>query len=266
MKVEELMSEQVCCISSGKSVRYAADRMNELGIGSLVVVDEGKVTGIITSKDVRSAHPNRIVADAMTHDPIGISKSTFIGNALHIMERHKVERLIVKDGDAMKGIVTRETLNTTIGHYIDQLTGMYRSKYIEYIYDYLVSEGIRFSLLFIDLNDFGMVNKKYGHAIGDDLLIHFASVLKNAAQEQDYVCRYGGDEFVMITRRAQTELNTLVNQLSLPMCFGSFTISAAVGVTSGYDAAGGSAFSYRDSISKASLLSTGIKQKKLSLM
>lgn len=265
MRVEELMSEDVCCISSGKSVRFAADLMNELRIGSLVVMDEGEVTGIITSKDVRSAHPNRIVADAMTYDPITIPKTAFIGKALHLMNVHGVERLVVKDGSKMKGIVTRETIKTTIGNYIDQLTGLYRSKYTEYIYDHLVSEGVAFSLLFIDLNDYGSVNKKYGHAVGDDLLVHFADLLKQLAREQDYLCRYGGDEFVMITTRSHNELNALVNQLSMPIRFDNFTISAAIGVVGSCDANGRTS-SYRDSISKASLMSTGLKQKKLSLL
>ncbi|WP_248924938.1 GGDEF domain-containing protein [Paenibacillus hamazuiensis] len=256
------MSNQVCSISSGKSVRYAADLMNELGIGSLVVVDEGEVIGIITSKDIRSAHPNRIVADAMTPDPIAVSKSEFIGNALHTMEQHKVERLIVKEGNKVEGLITRETLKSTIGNYIDPLTNLYRSKYIEYIHEYLVGQGIPFYLLFIDLNDFGTVNKKYGHATGDDLLIHFSGLLKEVAEDQDYVCRYGGDEFVIITQRSHQEIQGMIERLSAPKTFHSFTISAAVGVIYGYDGSG-QPYSYRDCISTASLNSTETKRNRL---
>jgi diguanylate cyclase (GGDEF)-like protein len=262
MKVGQVMSENVCSITSGKSVKYAADLMNELRIGSLVVVEEGEVIGIITSKDLRSAHPNRIVADAMTHDPIAIPKSLFIGNALLKMEQHNVERLIVKDGKKVEGIVTRETLKSTISNYIDPLTKLYRSKYIEYIHEYLVGEGSPFHLLFIDLNDFGSVNKKYGHAIGDDLLIHFSGLLKQVTTDQDYVCRYGGDEFVIITRRSDDDIQAIIEQLTTPMTFHSFTISAAVGVICGYDD-NGQPYSYRESISTASLISTQAKQKRL---
>ncbi|TBL74672.1 CBS domain-containing protein [Paenibacillus thalictri] len=262
MKVEQVMSDKVCSITSGKSVRHAADLMNELRIGSLVVVDEGEVIGIITSKDIRSAHPNRIVADAMTHNPISIPKSMFIGSALHTMEQNNVERLIVQDGRTVEGIVTRETLKSTISNYIDPLTHLYRSKYIEYIHEYLVGEGNPFHLLFIDLNDFGIVNKKYGHAIGDDLLIHYANLLREVSEEQDYVCRYGGDEFVMITRRSHEDIQPIIERLSTPVTFQSFTFSAAVGVIYGYDDSG-QAYSYRDCISTASLNSTNVKQKRL---
>ncbi|UQZ86337.1 Response regulator PleD [Paenibacillus konkukensis] len=260
MKVGQVMSEKVCSITSGRSVRYAADLMNELGIGSLVVIDEGEVKGIITSKDIRSAHPNRIVADAMTYNPVGVSQSAFIGSALLTMEQHKVERLIVQDGKQVKGIVTRETLKSTLGNYIDPLTNLYRSNYIEYIHEYLVEEGTPFYLLFIDLNDFGRVNKTYGHAVGDDLLIHFSGMLKQVVRDQDYLCRYGGDEFVIITSRSREEINFMTERLSMPVTFHSFTISAAIGVVYGY-ADNGQARTYRDCISTASLLSTDAKQK-----
>jgi len=263
VKVGQIMSEKVCCISSGKSVRYAANLMNEQKIGSLVVVDEEEVVGIITSRDIRTAHPNRLVADAMTYNPLVISETAFIGNALYAMEQHHVERLIVKDGNEMKGIITRERLRSTIGSYIDQSTHLYRSKYIEYIYDYLTNEETPFHLLFIDLNDFGSVNKKFGHAVGDDLLIQFSVLLKEAAHEQDYVCRYGGDEFVIITTREYPEVQELVDRLSEPMLvdsLDSFSISASIGVLSGYDD-NGKALSYRECLSRASLQSTEKKQK-----
>ena len=69
MKVSEIMASSVYTVSSDKSVSYAAERMNEWKVGSLIVVDHGTVMGIITSRDVRSSHPNRIVADAMTTKP-----------------------------------------------------------------------------------------------------------------------------------------------------------------------------------------------------
>jgi diguanylate cyclase (GGDEF)-like protein len=61
-----------------------------------------------------------------------------------------------------------------------------------------VKRGEMIALLYIDLNDFKLVNDQHGHAIGDALLKEVAARLKQAARETDTVARLGGDEFVIL--------------------------------------------------------------------
>ncbi|MGV3580601.1 bifunctional diguanylate cyclase/phosphodiesterase [Brevundimonas sp.] len=61
----------------------------------------------------------------------------------------------------------------------------------------LTGEG-RFALLAIDLNRFKEVNDLYGHAVGDQLLVHVAGNLKDATIDDEFVARLGGDEFMAI--------------------------------------------------------------------
>lgn len=54
------------------------------------------------------------------------------------------------------------------------------------------------SLLYIDINDFKLLNDTLGHQVGDDLLVKVACHLKGACRESDIVCRLGGDEFCVL--------------------------------------------------------------------
>ena len=53
-------------------------------------------------------------------------------------------------------------------------------------------------LLLIDLDSFKEANDKYGHKVGDSVLINVANTLKMHFREEDFVCRIGGDEFAVI--------------------------------------------------------------------
>ncbi|GAA4868217.1 CBS domain-containing protein [Paenibacillus vulneris] len=263
MKVAEFMSSPVYTVSSERSVQYVSDMMNELKIGSLVVTDHGTIVGIVTSRDIRSSHPNRIVADAMTPDPISISPDQFAWDALVMMERHHIERLLVVHEDQVIGIVTREKLQIKLNQLVDPLTGLYRAPYIQHIGEHFLNRRQQFRLLFIDLNNFGEINKLHGHPVGDDFLVEFSNRLRALTNEQDYVCRYAGDEFIVITCRNEYDGLQLEDALSQPVVIQNVALSASVGVISGFLVPDFFSLSFRELINRASLLSTSLKQKSL---
>jgi diguanylate cyclase (GGDEF)-like protein len=54
------------------------------------------------------------------------------------------------------------------------------------------------SLVFIDINDLKLVNDTYGHDVGDDLIRETVSIIRSCVRKVDVLCRWGGDEFVLI--------------------------------------------------------------------
>ncbi len=123
---------------------------------------------------------------------------------------------------------------------IDKLTGAYnRHKWDEQLKMqlHLASRGAKLSLLLIDADHFKKVNDRYGHDIGDAVLIKLVDVLKNRLRETDTIFRVGGEEFavlikqteqeqvMLIAKHLQTKIATYQDE-SLP----HFTIS--IGVTS----------------------------------
>lgn len=84
----------------------------------------------------------------------------------------------------------------------DDVTGLFNSRYLHRALEQEVIRAQRykehFSLIFIDIDHFKVVNDTYGHLIGSRLLKEVAEVIKKTLRETDIATRYGGDEFVLI--------------------------------------------------------------------
>ena len=84
----------------------------------------------------------------------------------------------------------------------DGLTGLFNRRYFNELITVEVNRLKRspmaFSLLMLDIDNFKKYNDTQGHPAGDLLLKDAAKVFKNSVRPQDVVCRYGGEEFIII--------------------------------------------------------------------
>jgi diguanylate cyclase (GGDEF)-like protein len=80
----------------------------------------------------------------------------------------------------------------------DALTGLANRRSFEKHLRSRTAKGKPFSLILIDLNDFKLVNDRFGHVAGDDLIKQFAVELKALFGPDEMVARWGGDEFVAV--------------------------------------------------------------------
>ena len=84
----------------------------------------------------------------------------------------------------------------------DALTGLPNRTYLTNCYERFVWEarqkGRTVALLFVDLNGFKKINDTFGHLTGDALLKLIAQRLRGTLREEDVICRFGGDEFVVL--------------------------------------------------------------------
>ena len=84
----------------------------------------------------------------------------------------------------------------------DPLTGLYNRRYLQEVLEREVRRSIRseqhLGILMLDLDHFKKFNDTYGHEAGDSVLRETASLLVRSVRVEDFVCRYGGEEFVVV--------------------------------------------------------------------
>jgi diguanylate cyclase (GGDEF)-like protein len=86
--------------------------------------------------------------------------------------------------------------------YSDSLTGLANRRLLLSVAEHEIARhhraNERFTVVMLDLDGFKLVNDRFGHAAGDEMLCDVASVLTQALRSQDTVARLGGDEFCVI--------------------------------------------------------------------
>ncbi len=164
-----------------------------------------------------------------------LSRST-----LQLLYMRAVERINL----SLSKVALQQVLNRF--SYEDALTEVHNRRYLDQMLSHELARGQRhqaeISLVICDLDHFKKLNDNYGHAAGDRVLKIVAQQLKLAFRNSDIICRYGGEEFVVVLpdtnladacARAE-QLRTSMSGKSILIdgdAIGSVTLSA--GVSSG---------------------------------
>jgi diguanylate cyclase (GGDEF)-like protein len=110
-------------------------------------------------------------------------------------------------GLSIANIRLREALRTQSVR--DALTGLYNRRYLEEVLEREVRRAARaaqsLGVLMIDLDHFKNFNDTYGHDAGDAVLRETGVALARGIRAEDFVCRFGGEEFVVILPTANLE-------------------------------------------------------------
>lgn len=136
--VKEIMTREVCTVNKDDSLLEAAKKMLEYGVGSVVVVENGRPVGIVTEKDIlyKVVSKNRIpsevkVGEIMSTPLITIRPTTSLREAADIMRKRGIRRLPVVDNNGnLIGIVTdNDILSVAID--LGEFSSLLRNEYYE---------------------------------------------------------------------------------------------------------------------------------------
>ena len=154
----------------------------------------------------------------------------------------------LENGQLEQSLAELSRLKEELRHqaYHDPLTGLAnRSLFTEQVNARLVrpGPGLLPVVLFIDLDDFKVVNDSLGHVAGDRLLVAVADRVRNCVRSGDVAARLGGDEFAILLddvedlNRTLSVCKRLLEALKVPVQIEGqeLSISASIGIAAGRD-------------------------------
>lgn len=104
-----------------------------------------------------------------------------------------------------------EERNALLNHlsYTDSLTGLYNQRFFKEALEHETMRALRYnnklSVAILDIDNFKEINDSFGHSVGDMVLSEIAFKIEDSCRDTDIVCRYGGDEIVIILLETDIE-------------------------------------------------------------
>jgi CBS domain-containing protein len=132
MKIREIMIKHVITVDSDYTVKHAVNIMNRVGIGSVIVLEEGRVVGILTERDILkrvvalAKDPEKtFVQDVMSMPVFVVDPDVTLEEAIKLMFKHRIKKLPVMENhcgkDKLVGLVTLTDIARIQSNLIERL-------------------------------------------------------------------------------------------------------------------------------------------------
>ena len=164
-------------------------------VGAVLVTDTGTVFGSGETSADGAQLELPVAAGRVEFGRLTLIGDTFDEEQVMAAASLASHAAIALENARLHQIVERQAL-------VDGLTGIANRRHCE---DALSAEiaradrlAIPLTLVLADLDDFKLINDRHGHAVGDDVLREFASVLRSTVRESDVAGRWGGEEFLVL--------------------------------------------------------------------
>jgi diguanylate cyclase (GGDEF)-like protein len=173
-------------------VARAADR---LATGTLA--DLTSAMGALAAGNLADAHARVTVEPVVvyTRDEVGQMAASF--NAMQ-----EEAALVAASLDQARGGLSDAKAELERLAFNDALTGLCNRSMFQRLVELELARAARtgagVAVLYVDLDDFKLVNDSFGHSVGDELLRQVAARLKTVTRDHDVVSRTGGDEFLLL--------------------------------------------------------------------
>lgn len=174
--ISTYMSSPVDTLSKESSVKEALDFLAQKHYKRVVVVDDdGSLSGMITQKELISLAYSRWAMLTKEYQE----------------ELGKINESLIKKNAQIEHLASRDPLTNLYNRYKF-------SKLFELSHQAMVEREGVMSLVMVDVDFFKKINDTYGHGVGDRVLVGISELFLSLLREEDIVCRWGGEEFVIL--------------------------------------------------------------------
>lgn len=213
--LRDVMTRDVVWVSPSARVKTAVHLMKRNRIGALPVVDAGdQVVGLVTQESLLGEPEDTAIAEVMQTSFLTAPPDTRVRDAAEEMTRAGASHLLVMEEERTVGIVSRSDVFPELGRNFDPLTGLpWADAMREWAMEALKAHR-EIAVIFYDLDDYGVFNKKYGHVVGDSVIKEVAEAIREGTDPGlEHVCRYAGDEFAVVSLRQADEAKALADRV-----------------------------------------------------
>jgi len=221
-------------------VATAIDLIRQHGLSGLPVVEFDRVIGIVTPLHLLRQPLYRPVAQVMAREVVPANVDLPLTEAYELLKRQRLDALPVVREGLLVGLISLTAILQARSQQQDPLTGLPWAPALRTWAMAALERGHEVAMLFIDLDNFGTINKARGHVLGDDILRAVAYLLASLVDPAtDFLARYGGDEFAIATTRRDEEGRALAQRIhgavNLPVEVGGVVqrVTGSVGFAGG---------------------------------
>ncbi len=222
-----LKGEEIPLVSRIISVANAYDNMKSFRSYRKPLTDE-------EVKKLFEVERGRAFDPAITDIILAMINSGYVLNS--VLTNYETD--ITQFGNAiLHKVITEYTDEIKVEAQKDSLTGLWDRKYTESaVNEHIERDNGSGVMYMLDMDNFKQVNDRFGHIKGDDVLVKFAEIISENSDENDILCRIGGDEFIIFSKgnisdinpkaKAEKIIRLLKENVSLP----NFEVSVSMGM------------------------------------
>jgi CBS domain-containing protein len=134
MKIKDIMTKEIACVDTKSSAADAARKMKNQNVGSVLVIDENQLKGLVTDRAIATKavaedkDPRNVpVTEIMTREIVGCSEDDDVFDALQTMGKNRIRRLpVVNEQSQLVGVVSMadiaEQMKTGIDNMFDEIS------------------------------------------------------------------------------------------------------------------------------------------------
>jgi CBS domain-containing protein len=126
MNISNVMTSEPQAAQAGDSLQSVAEQMQQGDFGSMPVIEDGRLAGVVTDRDIavrgvaKGLGPSESVSRVMSADPVCVGPECGLEEAAQLMQDKQIRRLYVTDNDALVGVVALADVVEAAG---DRLSG-----------------------------------------------------------------------------------------------------------------------------------------------